>query len=92
MPPMLLGVPTKVGNRGVRASHQHLGDAIEHITDLPEKLVLRPHGPAMLCRMVGVRPDPLRQHMLGVELQHLGRLMVCPDHCVEGVHVEGFLL
>ena len=36
----------------------------------------------VLGRVVGVRLDLLRLHMLGVELQHLGALVVDPDHRV----------
>src|SRR6476660_2558008 len=58
--PMLLGIATKVGGCRVRASHQHLGDAVEYIADFAEELVLGPHGAAVLCSVVSVCPNLLR--------------------------------
>ena len=42
----------------------------------------------MLRGMVRVRPDHMRLFVLGIELQHLGRLVVGPDHGVEEAHIK----
>jgi hypothetical protein len=72
-------VVTEVRDRGMRARHQNFGDSVERIANLTEELVLSPDGTAMLGRVVSMRPDLLRHHMLDVELQNLSGLMVRPD-------------
>ena len=46
----------------------------------------------MLRSVVSVCMQLFSDHMLGIELQHLGRLMVGPDHGVKQCHVIGFLV
>jgi hypothetical protein len=76
----------EVGDAGLRADHQHFGDAGQRVAHLAEELVLGAHVAAVLGRVVGVRLDLLRLHVLGVELQHLGVLVVDPDHGMEHRH------
>jgi predicted aspartyl protease len=40
----------------------------------------------VVARHVVVRPDLLRLHVLGIELQHLCGLVVDPDHGMEHRH------
>ena len=66
--PVLAGVVTKVGDRCVRAGHQHLGNVVDRIANFAEELVLSPYGAAMLSGVMVVASDPLRPDVFGVEL------------------------
>lgn len=90
--PVLVGMVAKVDRRRVRAAHQNLGDAVQRIAAFAEESMLRAHGAAMLLGVVRVGIDVVGQHMLGVELQDLGRLLVGPDHGVKRRHVENYVV
>jgi DNA-binding transcriptional LysR family regulator len=85
---VLLRVVLEVGDAGLGADDQQLGDAGERVAHLAEELVLGAHAAGVLGGVVAVRLDLLRLHVLGVELQDLGGLMVDPDHGMEHRHRE----
>ena len=80
---VLLDVVPEVGLRGVRTTTSTSWMPASASQTMAEELVLGAHGAAMLARVVGVRLDALRLHVLGVELQHLGGLVVDVDDGVE---------
>jgi hypothetical protein len=82
-----VGVVTKVGDRSVRAGYQHLGAGVDRIANFAEELVLSPYGAAMLPGVVVVASDRFRPHVLGVERQYLGGLVIRPDDGVRMAHV-----
>ena len=91
MRPVLGDVVTKVRERLARARDQHLGDTVERVAHLAEILVLRPHAAAVLTCVVMVTADLLRLHVLGIEPEHLGGLVIDPDDGV-GVAHAAFLV
>ena len=84
--PVLVDVVAEVGQRSVRASDQHLGDAVDCIAHCAEELVLSAHLAAVLSRVVVVATDLLRPQVFGVELQHLGALVIRPNDSVRMIH------
>jgi hypothetical protein len=80
---VFFGVMLEVDLRSVRPGDQHLLDAGQRVADLAEELMLAAHLAAMLLGVVAMGLDLLRLHMLGVELQHLGALVIDPDNGVE---------
>ncbi len=85
---VFLGVVAEVGDAGARAGDQDLRDALERIADVAEELVLAAHLAAVLLGVVGVGLDLLGAHVLGVELQDLGVLVVDEDHGMECRHLK----
>jgi hypothetical protein len=77
----------EVGQRSPGADDQDLGNALQRVADMGEELMLAAHLAAMLGRVVAVRLDLLRLDMLGVELQHLGLLVIELDDGVEQGHL-----
>lgn len=65
---------------GSRADNQHLRSPFQRIAQFTEELVFGAHGTAVLCRVMGVRLDRARLHVVSVESKYLGVLMVGPDH------------
>ena len=64
------------------AGCRHLGNAGQLVAHVPEELVLGAHLAAVLAGVMAVGLDLADLQMFGVELQHLGVMVVYQDHGV----------
>ena len=84
--PVLVGVALEVGHAGLRAAHQHLVDARHGVAHIGEEFVFAADRTAMLAGVAAVGLDAVDLHGVGVELQHLGVLLIDPGDGVEAGH------
>jgi hypothetical protein len=89
--PVLVDVVPEVGDSRAAAGHQHLGDAFHRIADRPEELVLVAYAARVLAREMQVLVDLALDHLLRIELQHLGGLVIDKGNRMEEAHVRTFV-
>ena len=77
---MLVDIVPKVSLSGVGADHQDIGDAGQRVANVGEEFVFGSNLAAVLASDVFMRLDALDLHVLGVELQHLGFVVIDEDH------------
>ena len=88
---VLLDVMPEVGNAGMTARNQHLGDTLHRITNRAEKLMFSANAARVLACEVPMFMDLLLKHLLRIELQYLGGVMVDEDDGVVDGHGDALV-
>jgi len=88
--PMLFHIVLEIRNASVPAHHKHLFDAFKRIAYVVEKLVFSAYRAAVRARKCFLFVDFMLNHLFGIELHYLCRVVINEGDGVKEAHMEGF--